>query len=112
MKHLILATLILLSLKSWADGGNGVERMELPAEVRVRIAQFLVSNCGLQLDSAASPSVAEFIETADSYEVAVELPANGSGERAVVRMTIAKGNVSSTDLQVHLMDSNYQNICK
>lgn len=111
MKHLILTTLILLSLKSWADGGNGVERMELPAEVRVRVTEFLASHCGIQADN--SLSVAEYQETEDTYEVAVVIPVNSSEQPAVVRMRFAKKNALLTGGdQMFMVDPVLQSICK
>ncbi|MGE5085151.1 MAG: hypothetical protein ACM3MG_02555 [Bacillota bacterium] len=113
MKHLIIATLVLLSLKSWADGGNGVERIELPAEVRARVASYLTSHCGLQMDQETDLSVSEFTETDDSIVVTVQLAANVGEEKPVVRMKFAKVNAFSQESsELMLVESNYQGICK
>lgn len=113
MKHLIIATLVLLSLKSWADGGNGVERIELPAEVRVRIASYLTNHCGLPAEQEASLSVSEFSETDDSIIVTVELAAGAGEVKPVVRMKFAKVNVFSQEGgELLLVESNYQGMCK
>ena len=113
MKHLIIATLVLLSLKSWADGGNGVERIELPAEVRVRIASYLTNYCGLPAEQEAALSVSEFSETGDSIIVTVELAAGAGEVKPVVRMKFAKVNVFSQEgSELLLVESNFQGMCK
>lgn len=110
MKHLILTALIILSLKSWADGGNGVERIELPAEVRVRVTAFLESRCGIQTEGDLQAT--EYQETEDTYEVAVVIPVNSSEQSTVVHMRFAKNAYLTGGDQMFMMDPVLQSICK